>query len=211
MLRIWVLRGLVAAWVVVLTSACATAPKPLSDIEFAKFMESSEVKVDALMGENKRDEAAGVLKQLAKTNPARKAPWAKLAKIHFEAGNYGEAIVAADEVLQRDPADRVAKSVRAVSGLRVATQSLTDLRTDEDLKGSARADAVNLAKVLRETLGEDVLVPPVEDKVEEVEKQKVQVRRYRKRRTRDADKKAVVTQRPTTPKVNGDPFSVLTK
>ena len=211
MLKVWLARGVVPALAVVLASGCATTVKPLSDMEFAKSMEMSETKVDALMGENKRDEAAGVLKQLALTNPARKAPWAKLAKIHFEAGNYGEAIVAADEVLQRDPADRVAKSVRAVSGLRVATQSLTDLRTDEEMKGSARADAVNLAKVLRETLGEDVLVPPVDEEAEAREKQKAQVRRYRKRQTAVVEKKAVVQPAPAVPKVNGDPFSVLMK
>lgn len=202
-------RGLLSALFLVFLSGCATTTKPLSDLDFAKYMETSEKKVDALVGENKRDEAAGLLKQVANTNPARKAPWAKLAKLQFEAGNYGEAIVAADEVLQRDPADRVAKSVRAVSGLRVATESIADLRNDEDMKGSARADAVNLAKVLRETLGEEVLVPPVDEEAEALERQKAQARRSRRRRTTVAVEKPVEAQQPAAPKVNGDPFSVL--
>ena len=123
--------------------------------------------------------------------------------------NYGEAIVAADEVLQRDPADRVAKSVRAVSGLRVATESIADLRNDEDMKGSARADAVSLAKVMRETLGEDVLVPPVDEEAEALERQKAQARRYRRRKPVVAAEKPTEATQPAGPKVNGDPFSVL--
>ena len=85
----------------------------------------------------------------------------RLARLHFEGGNYGEAITAADEVLQRDPADLSAKSIRAVSGLRVATRSLEDIQQDQTLAGAARPDARRLAMLLRATLGEDVLVPPV--------------------------------------------------
>jgi len=202
-------RSVLSALFLLLLSGCATTVKPLSDLDFAKYMEASEKQVDTLVGENKRDEAAGLLKQLANTNPARKAPWAKLAKLQFEAGNYGEAIVAADEVLQRDPADRVAKSVRAVSGLRVATESIADLRNDEDMKGSARADAVSLAKVMRETLGEDVLVPPVDEEAEALERQKAQARRYRRRKPVVAAEKPTEATQPAGPKVNGDPFSVL--
>jgi hypothetical protein len=64
--------------------------------------------------------------------------------------------------LQRDSTDRSAKSIHAVAGLRVAAQSLADLRNDVELKGNARSDAASLAKVMRETLGEEVLVPPGE-------------------------------------------------
>ncbi|QID19751.1 tetratricopeptide repeat protein [Nitrogeniibacter mangrovi] len=173
-------------------------------------MEASEQQVDLLVGENKRAEAVGLLRQVARQNPARKAPWARLVKLYFEAGNYGEAIVASDEVLQRDPADRVAKSVRAVSGLRVATRSLAELRNDEEMTGSARVDAVNLAKVLRETLGEAVLVPPVEeaDDAPPVEKH-VQRRVRRPRRERPARLAKPATVATPVPEVNGDPFSVL--
>ncbi len=198
-------------------SGCATTTKPLSDMDFAKAMESSEKQVTGLIGEKKSNEAVAMLSKLASENPTRKAPWARLAKLYFDAANYGEAIVAADEVLQRDPADRVAKSIRAVSGLRVATQSLDDLRNDEDMKGSARADAVNLAKVLRETLGEEVLVPPVDKeaqaRAEEEAKAKAKARaraRYLKRKAAEAAAKteSAVAAKPDV-KVNGDPFSAL--
>ncbi|HJV27453.1 MAG TPA: tetratricopeptide repeat protein [Aromatoleum sp.] len=142
-----------------LLGGCATTKQPLSQSEFVAAMESSSIKIDALMAENKQEEVVGLLSRMASDNPARKEPWVRLAKLHFDAGAYGRAIVAADEVLQRDPADRTAKSVRAVSGLRVATESLAELRKDADLRGSAQADAQSLARNLRETLGEDVLVP----------------------------------------------------
>lgn len=67
--------------------------------------------------------------------------------------------MAADEALNRDPEDFTAKTVRAVGGLRVAMQSLADLRADALLAGNARTDAVALAAAMRDTLGQDVLFP----------------------------------------------------
>lgn len=213
--RFWVLSSLMG--LIALLSGCASAPRPLSDMDFAKAMEASEKQVSGLIGEKKAGEAVAMLNRMAAENPTRKAPWARLAKLYFDQGSYGEAIVASDEVLQRDPADRVAKSIRAVSGLRVATRSLADLRNDEDMKGSARADAVSLAKVLRETLGEEVLVPPVDKEAqaraeaEEQARAKARARaRYLKRKAAEAASKSsepVVTRRDV--QVNGDPFSVL--
>jgi len=156
---IQLLKALLGSLALAFLAGCATTKEPLSQADFLVAMESSSVKVDALMSENKREEAVGLLTRIAGENPAHKEPWVRLAKLHFDAAAYGRAIVAADEVLQRDPADQTAKSVRAVSGLRVATESLAELRKDAELKGSAQADAQSLARSLRETLGEDVLVP----------------------------------------------------
>jgi len=132
--------------------------------EFSTAMAQSNASADVMLEKGNREEAVKILDDLAKKNPGRKDPWVRLAKIHFDGENYAQAIVAAEEALQRDSADRTAKSIRAVGGLRVAAQSLADLRGDVELKGDARSDAVGLAKVMRETLGEDVLVPPEEKK-----------------------------------------------
>ncbi|WP_238532003.1 tetratricopeptide repeat protein [Achromobacter arsenitoxydans] len=105
------------------------------------------------------DQAAAQFEEIAQRNPSKGAPWSYIAKIRFDQQKYGQAIVAADETLNRDPDDFVAKSVRAVGGLRVAMQSLADLRADALLAGNARADAVALAASMRETLGQDVLFP----------------------------------------------------
>ncbi len=140
-------------------SGCASKPATMSQEEFSTAMAQSSAAADTLLEKGNRDEAIKILGDLAKKNPGRKDPWVRMAKIHFDGENYAQAIVAAEEALQRDSADRTAKSIRAVGGLRVAAQSLTDLRGDVELKGDARSDAVGLAKVMRETLGEDVLVP----------------------------------------------------
>lgn len=143
-------------------SGCATDKKMASADDFMELLGQSSTKVDALLDKGNQEEAVRVLDDLAKKNPDRKEPFARKAKIYFDAGNYAQAIVAAEEVLQRDSTDRSAKSIRAVAGLRVAAQSLADLRNDVELKGNARSDAASLAKVMRETLGEEVLVPPGE-------------------------------------------------
>ncbi|MFF7396288.1 hypothetical protein ACFZAI_07530 [Achromobacter sp. NPDC008082] len=105
------------------------------------------------------DQAVVQFEEIAQRNPSKGEPWSYIAKIRFDEQKYGQAIVAADETLSRDPQDFVAKTVRAVGGLRVAMQSLADLRADALLAGNARADAVALAASMRETLGQDVLFP----------------------------------------------------
>jgi tetratricopeptide (TPR) repeat protein len=107
-----------------------------------------------------QDRAIALYQQLSKTDPTREEPWSRIAQIQFTQGHYGQAIVGAQEALQRDQTDRQAKSVLAVAGLRVATQSLGELRQDASLAGDAKSDAQALAKQLRDTLGEATLFPP---------------------------------------------------
>jgi hypothetical protein len=79
--------------------------------------------------------------------------------MHFDSTNYGEAIVDALEALERDPDDTLANSIVAVSGLRVTSKALADLSQKNNLTGNVRTEAQDLAKLLRTSLNEDVLVP----------------------------------------------------
>ena len=191
-----------------LLSGCATDRGPMSQEQFLEAMGNSNIKIESLLDKGNQEEAVRVLGDLAKKNPDRKEPWARMAKVYFDAGNYSQAIVSAEEVLQRDTADRAAKSIRAVAGLRVAAQSLTDLRNDVELKGNARSDAAGLAKVMRETLGEDVLVPPEE--LEERKKREAAAAARGKARLA-ARKKASASGDVPSPSApsGGDPFNVL--
>ncbi|WP_374265197.1 tetratricopeptide repeat protein [Zoogloea sp.] len=139
-----------------LTGCAANSVKP---VEFGDEWERSSAQVDLLIKEGKPQDALKVLDDTAKKSPDRKEPWARKARIHFEAKEYSRAILSAEEVLQRDPADRDAKGIRAASGLRVAQQSLSDLRKEAGLKGDAQKDAVELVKILRDIVGDKVVVP----------------------------------------------------
>ncbi|HVE08716.1 MAG TPA: tetratricopeptide repeat protein [Paraburkholderia sp.] len=114
---------------------------------------------DAVAKNGEQDRAIALYQQLSKQDPTREEPWSRIAQIQFQQGHYGQAIVAAQEALQRDQTDRSAKSVLAVAGLRVATQSLGELRQDSSLAGDAKSDAQALAQQLRDTLGEATLFP----------------------------------------------------
>lgn len=143
----------VAATVLAATlSACATtkAPPtlPLTDL-------LSQASAAAATGE--KEKAITVLKQAAMAYPSDKAPWSTIAQTRYEAAQYGEAITAAQEVLVRDPNDKLANSIIATSGLRLATRALADLSRQNNLSGSLRTESQDLAKLLRETLGETVL------------------------------------------------------
>ncbi|HKT97714.1 MAG TPA: tetratricopeptide repeat protein, partial [Paraburkholderia sp.] len=115
---------------------------------------------DTLSKGGDQDQAMAAYQKLAAADPTREEPWSRIAQIQFQQQHYGQAIVAAQEALQRDQTDRAAKSVLAVAGLRVATQSLGELRQDASLQGDAKSDAQALAKELRDTLGESALFPP---------------------------------------------------
>ncbi len=121
--------------------------------------------------------ALALYDQLTKMDPTREEPWSRIAQIQFQQSHYGQAIVAAQEALSRDQTDRDAKSVLAVSGLRVATESLGQLRQDSALAGDAKSDAQVLAHQLRETLGENTLFPEEAAEKKPVAKKRRYVRR----------------------------------
>lgn len=119
---------------------------------------------DAVAKGGDQNRALSLYEQLTRADPTREEPWSRIAQIQFSQGHYGQAIVAAQEALQRDQTDRQAKSVLAVSGLRVATESIGQLRQDAALAGDAKSDAQVLAHQLRDTLGQSALFPEDEEK-----------------------------------------------
>jgi tetratricopeptide (TPR) repeat protein len=143
-------------------TACSSAPRK----DDAAAKQATQVRVDERMAAADKalkagapDEAVTQLDAAIQADPAAKQPWLKKAQIHFDAHQYGLAIVDAQEVLQRDANDLTAKSILAVSGLRVSASALDDLRKINEVKGSARAEAESVATLIREVLGEPVLVP----------------------------------------------------
>ena len=103
--------------------------------------------------------AIGQYEEAAKMYPSSKLPWVRIAQIQYESLNYGEAIVAAQQAVARDGKDKVAQSILSVSGLRVSSKALADLSRQNEVDGSVKLEAQNLARLIRESLGERVLVP----------------------------------------------------
>ncbi|WP_413457891.1 hypothetical protein [Herbaspirillum huttiense] len=152
---------IIPALLAVMLAGCAnTQTKPNPEDEAKNTLESGVAQANTAQAEGKTDEAVSVLKVVASRFPADKTPWVRIAQIRFDAGDYSDAIVNAQEALKRDPADKVANSIVTVSGLRLATKSLGDLRSQNALNGSVKTEAQDLTKILRESLGENTLVPP---------------------------------------------------
>lgn len=154
------------AWVLtagLLITGCATTPTPTPPATAAPAVQSLAQymqEASQAAGEGSKQRSRELYYTAAKTYPASKEPWLKLAEDYFEASNYGQAILAAQEVIQREPDDSLATSILAVSGLRVSAAALSTLRKQQTtLNGGTRTEAENLARVLRELLGEPVLVP----------------------------------------------------
>ncbi|UXU88231.1 tetratricopeptide repeat protein [Burkholderia sp. S-53] len=204
------LSGVVVACGVI--AGCASQP---SAPPTAEVFNKSLADADAVAKAGDQDKALGLYQQLAKSDPTREEPWSRIAQIQFAQNHYGQAIVAAQEALQRDATDRQAKSVLAVAGLRIATQSLGELRQDSSLAGDAKSDAQALAKQLRDTLGESALFPP-ETKSAKARPPRRIVHRPKGGAAPAADAATAATAAATAPtppatpqKGGGDPFGAL--
>ena len=142
---------------IALLSACATGPQGSPNKQ--PSLSAAMAEADAAEKAGQKDKAYTILKGASSAFPTDKTPWQRMAQLRFDAGNYGEAIVDALEALERDPEDTVSNSIVAVSGLRVTARALADLTQKNNISGSVRSEAQDLAKLLRSALGEEVLVP----------------------------------------------------
>jgi len=147
-------KPVMALMLVSALAACASAPKKPVVGSFDTTMANAEAQV-ATVG---ADASIKAFEDAAKADPTRKEPWVRIAQLQFDRGNYARAIVAAEEVLQRDPDDLVADGVLTVAGFRVANQSLQRLQGRGALASdTARKEAQTLADTLRSTMGDSVL------------------------------------------------------
>jgi hypothetical protein len=178
-----------------LLSACAsTGPVSGQAVKPASTMATAMAEADAAVLAGQNDKAHAILKSAGSTFPTDKTPWVRMAQMHFDSTNYGEAIVDALEALERDPDDTLANSIVAVSGLRVTSKALADLSRKNNLTGNVRTEAQDLAKLLRTSLNEDVLVPN---------------NRAAAAHPREAVKKAAGAASAVRSAASSDPFNVL--
>lgn len=145
---------------VLLLAACTTPPPPAAKPAPAPTLAQVLSEADVAARAGQYDKAYTLLEKGGSAYPADKAPWLQMAQMKFDRGQYGDAISHALEALERDPDDKVANSIVAVSGLRLSGKALADLSRQNNLNGSLRSEAQELAKLLRASIGEDVLVPP---------------------------------------------------
>jgi len=139
-------------------AACASTAPVAPSQKSAPTIAAAMAEVDAAVLAGHNDKAYAVLKQAGATFPTDKTPWVRMAQMRFDSTQYGEAIVNALEALARDPDDTLANSIVAVSGLRVTSKALADLSQKNNLSGNVRTEAQELAKLLRTSLNEEVLV-----------------------------------------------------
>jgi len=152
-----VYRPLLAMALLSSLAACSSAPKKGAVPPYEATMTTAETQVTTVGSEA----AIKSFEDAARADPTRKEPWVRIAQLQFDQGQYARAIVAAEEVLQRDPDDLVADGVITVAGFRIANTSLTRLQGRGALASeTARKEAKTLADTLRKTMGDAVLEDP---------------------------------------------------
>ncbi|MDZ5456007.1 tetratricopeptide repeat protein [Azohydromonas lata] len=157
-------RALAGAGLALMLTACASnqnvASKPPEPAPQMVSMEEWMARARLAATEGNPEKGRAAYRAAAQDYPGEKLPWLKLAEDYFNAQDYGNAVIAAQEVLQRDMQDHFAHSVLVVSGLRLTAGSLVALRQDGNLPVGSRDEAISVARALRDTLGAASLLPP---------------------------------------------------
>lgn len=142
-------------------AGCATPPPPPSEPAPAVVsLQEWLARGDAARKDALHEAARSAYREGAKAYPTDKQPWLRLADDYFNTGDYGNAVLAAQEAIQRDPRDNTAHSVLAVSGLRITAGSLAALREQSGYPVGSREEALEVTRRLREALGDPSLLPP---------------------------------------------------
>lgn len=192
-------HGLIALVALAMLGGCATTRGANGAADYGNLMSQAESAVTA----GKVDSALISFGDAAKADPTRKDPWVRTAQLQFDKGNYAHAIIAAEEVLQRDPDDMVADGILTVGGFRIANTSLKRLQGRGALSSeTARREAETLADTLKATMGDEILASDEPKKAEKP-------RRVRKRVAApraEEPKVPAAPSAPSAPAANSDPF-----
>lgn len=129
------------------TAAVGVSAQAPARAELAVLMQKAQAAIDAAQP----SQARALWREAASAYPTEKLPWMRLAEDAFSRGDHGHAILAAQEVLQRDPADGEAHRIAVISGLRVAAPSVQALGKDRSgLQAAPLAEAAQLAQRVRD-------------------------------------------------------------
>jgi tetratricopeptide (TPR) repeat protein len=146
---------------VLLLGACATPAPPAAEPAPAVVsLEEWLARGDAARKDGLHEAARSAYREGTRAYPTDKQPWLRLADDYFNTGDYGNAVLAAQEAVQRDPRDSTAHSVLAVSGLRITAGSLATLREQSGYPVGSREEALDVTRRLREALSDPSLLPP---------------------------------------------------
>jgi tetratricopeptide (TPR) repeat protein len=150
-----------AGVVALLLGGCATpASAPAEAAPAVVSLEEWLARGDAARKDGLHELARAAYREGAKAYPTEKLPWLRLADDYFGAADYGNAVLAAQEAVQRDPRDNTAHSMLAVSGLRITAGSLAALREQSGYPVGSREEALDVTRRLREALSDPTLLPP---------------------------------------------------
>ncbi len=151
-------RLLGASALIVSMTACSTAPvAPPTTAPLQELLS----KAAQAAGAGQHAQALALWKAASVAHPADKTAWGQLARAKFDAAQYGEAIVNAQEVLVRDPNDRAANTIIVTGALRLASRALADLGRHGGMPVTLQKDALEVARALRESAGRTELLATV--------------------------------------------------
>ena len=119
--------------VAIAMAACASKPQAPVPAPKVEGLPELMHRAATAQASGDREKARELYRSAAKAEPTSKAPWLKLAEGYFESGDYGNAVLAAQEVIHRDASDSVA------AGRCASRQTENERQHDEAVAGKRDA------------------------------------------------------------------------
>lgn len=195
----------VAAFAATLSACSSTPVAPPPVPKMADLL--SQASQAATAGD--KEKAVTLWKQTATLYPADKTPWVNITQARYDSGKYSEAIISAQEILVRDPANTFANSIIATSGLRLATRALANLSRQNGFTGSLQKESMELARVLRDSLGHDTLFSPPPEKITIKDPKPPRVKTAETAKVKVAEAAPKIKEKKVDDCKAGDPFCTL--
>lgn len=189
------LRAIACGLLVAALGACATLASPAPD--YGQYVAAAE----SATGAGDADAALTAWHQAASADPARKEAWQEIAVLQAEDGQWAQALVANQTVLQLDPQDTAAAGRFIDASLRLARQALQRPGQGEAEQVDAhRSEAEALLAQLIEVFGASAIPADVRQSLG-----KAAVDKYKSRLPRPLPGR----QTPQAPEKPADPFDML--
>ena len=144
------------AALVLASTGCSTHSPAPKAVSAEQGLAALLVKANTAETAGQKDQAINLWKQATTAYPAAKEPWAKLARLQYDAGQYVDAAQSAQQAVARDANDEEALQLLTRASLKQAARSANELARHKGITPALRTESLDTIRQLRDTMGDTI-------------------------------------------------------
>ena len=138
------------------STGCSTHSPAPKAVSAEQGLAALLVKANTAETAGQKDQAINLWKQATTAYPAAKEPWAKLARLQYDAGQYVDAAQSAQQAVARDANDEEALQLLTRASLKQAARSANELARHKGITPALRTESLDTIRQLRDTMGDTI-------------------------------------------------------